>query len=166
MKKKGIIFLLFIVVALSLCFTVCAKSKDNALTEVCEVKLDLKPNGHYFVDFELGDQFSKYEFSEPNERFTVFHSSSGWLLVGDNDDIYHSYYAKVYIGDSQFLALSNQYVLVLTKNGKFVISLTDEKVINENDVLMGCPFDDLSDEKKETFIYPTKYIKVSQELRP
>ncbi len=94
--------------------------------------------------------------------FTVVYQISDCIyLVGEDAGKSNASYAVIFNPDGgQFLALSNKYMLFLTKAGKTAIAFEQKKDVKVGEsYLIKIPFEDLSDEEKEAFVYPTSYEK-------
>ena len=73
-------------------------------------------------------------------------------------------YANLFLEDAHLLALSDKYFLFLTEEGKVAVSFKEKKDADKGKVLHDeSPFDKLSDEEKNAFIYPVSYEKVLNE---
>lgn len=157
MKRVSIVLLLVAIMVLSM--TGCGKAPaeviDVAPVEVIERgELQFKAKGTYNVP-GFGSEFVVHRFDAPNDDIVVYEMPGATYIVGENTDKIGARYVNVFVGDSQFVALSNKYILLA--KGECMIAFTivgSENAKNCTGLMEEISFDDLSEEEKDTFVYP------------
>lgn len=123
-------------------------------------KLEFKPKGTY-VKSKLGEEFSMYRFGEPNSTIVVFETIDGIYMVAEYSGEKGTSYGNIFMPDREFIALSDEYLLFETEDGKIAVAIEKRKNVKKGESLYKeYLFDELSDEEKEAFIYPVECIKV------
>lgn len=159
MKKKsiGVLLLVFAMVG-------CQEMRSSSVEET---QLGFEDHGEkYWLD-GLTSRLEAYHFGAPNDDIIVYRLSNSIYTVGENA-LQGITYARVWLENAQFVALSEQYFLFLTEEGLIAIS-KEIKSSEEAQSLDGwdygdmgefhyqCPFDELSKEERECFVYPISY---------
>lgn len=172
-QVKVLCFLLSVVLigtalaALTFRQSVVAKESTIGITPtVKDCKLELKPRGEYNMA-GFGEEFFVYHFDEPNADIVVYCISNSSYLVGEDASKTGVSYADAFMIDSQFIALSDKYLLFITSEGMIAVSFEEnsyEKIRNGEPRYryIEYSFDDLPEEEQASFIYPTSYEKVLQ----
>lgn len=161
------ILLLAAVVTIAFGLLVVAKEKTtNTEATTAGCKLKLKPRGQYNMP-GFGEEFFVYHFDNPNEDIVVYWLLDTTYMVAEDSGETGTSYADAFMRESQFVALSDKYFLFLTKDGLIAVSLEEENLTIEEiragkDSQPKYPFDNLSEEEKAAFVYPTSYEKVLQ----
>lgn len=170
-KKVSIILLLVAAMVLSMvgCGTVPSSSAEKTpvadLTAVNSVatastSLQFEAKGHYNMP-GFGEEYFVYQFDSPNDNIVLYKIGDSIYILGDAESD-TSYCGKV-MNDSQFIALSEKYLLFITPVGKLAVAIEEKDAVNIGDnIYQMYFFDDLSDEEKSEFIYPASYKKVTQ----
>lgn len=167
MEKKINIVLLLIVVGLF--GLVCYSNVRNEGVTTTETereakedyKLELEPEGTYNMP-GFGDEFFIYRFDSPNDNVIVYQMDCIYL-VGEDAGKNGTSYASMVMKDSQFIALSDKYLLFITGEDKIAVAMEEKKDANIGEsVLQKYSYNELSDKEKEAFIYPIAYEKVIQ----
>ncbi len=171
-KKVSIILLLVAVMVLSMvgCGTVPGLSTEEApaadLTTVnsasaANTSLQFEVKGSYNL-LGFGEESFVYQFGSPNDNVVLYQINNCIYLLGDAGSN-ASYGSSVFMKDSQFIALSEKYLLFSTSEGKTAVAIEENWGCNIGDNLhQKYSFDDLSDEEKSEFIYPISYEKITQ----
>ena len=82
-------------------------------------------------------------------------------LLGEDSGNKGTEYSKVFLKDSEFIALSNKYLLFENKEGKVAISIKETEGVEGGASLCKVySFDELSNEEKQAFIYPVECQEV------
>ena len=167
MKKVSIILLFVAIMVLSM--TGCAFSPDKVVEKApAEVigsgTLRFEAIGTYYIS-NIGADSVVYNFDYPNDNIVVYQIPGTTFLVGEcSEGRSISYAANMFVKGGEFVALSDKYLLFATAESKGMIAVAI-KVDEDNNscaVLLECPFDDLSEEEKDAFVYPAKRNVVSR----
>lgn len=164
MKKKGSIVLL-LVVMMALSIVGCTNIRNATLdaTPVDGSKLSFEQKGYYNMP-GFGEEFFIYRFDNPNSDIVVYQIDSIYLLGEDSGET-GIIYADIYFENAQFMGLSENYLLFLTDTGKIAVSIEEKADVDVGEsVLEKYSFYELTNEEKESFIYPMEYQKVTQVL--
>lgn len=167
MKKVSIVLLLLVIMVLSMtgCGNAPAKVTEEAPAEVSvseSKKLELKPIGTYNLS-ALGSGVIAYRFDSPNDHIVVYELAGTKYLVGDDTGRNGTSYANMLIPDSEFIALSDKYLLFMIRGEKVAVEIETKKDVEVGiSVLREYSFDELSDEEKDDFIYPVSSKTVTR----
>ena len=148
MKKKITCGILFFVMCFAVCtagsYTITAVSRS----ETQAFKLELEPRGTCNMA-EIN--CSVFRFAPPNEDLCVYNVSDIYIVANVNGDAYGNI---IYTDSSQFVAISPDYILLLTENGltAFEFPFVNSKVI---------AYDRLTQKEKSLFVYPRKYERIN-----
>lgn len=157
-KKVSLILLLFVVMVSAIgCQNKSSTSKDTTPTEANQ-HLEFKAIGEYNMP-GFGKDFFIYRFDAPNDDIIVYKISDYIYLLGEDAGEKGTSYADIFIEDSQFIALSDKYLLFMTENGKMAVKIEGNL---KGDGTNSIQFNGLSDEEKEAFIYPISYEHITQ----
>lgn len=162
-KKVSIVWLLSVIIVLSMagCRSTSTTTIEIAPTVTNESdKLEFEPRGTYNIQKGGKQQLCVYRFDTPNDKIVVYQISKCIYLVGE-DSKKGTKYANVFMKDSEFIALSNKYLLFENKEGKVAISIKETEGIEGGASLCKVySFDELSNEEKHAFIYPVECQEV------
>lgn len=167
MKKKVIIvFLLVAIMVLSVigCNNASAKVEETTPTEeTVNGKLQFEMTGTYSLS-KVGAESVIYSFKAPNDDIVVYEMPGPVYMVAENAGKRSVRYAiKMIFRGSEFVALSNKYILLNVENEKIAVSIEGEFDANSGiSLLEEYPFNELSDKEKEAFVYPAKSKKVTK----
>ena len=162
MKKVSIILLFVAIMVLSM--TGCAFLPNEVVEKApAEVigsgTLQFDAKGEYDVS-RVKAQSVVYRFGAPNEDIVVYQMPGTVFLVGEySDNRSISYAANMFIKDGEFVALSDKYLLFATveSNGMVAVAVeADGKNKYGIDLMLEIPFEDLSEEEKDAFVYPVE----------
>lgn len=164
-KKVSIVCVLVVIMVLLVVvynymqnsFLVTAPTEANGSN-----KLEFKPKGTY-VKSMLGEEFFVYRFEEPNSSIVVFETIDGIYMVAEYSGEKGTSYGNIFMPEREFIALSNEYLLFETEDGKIAVAIEKRKNVKKGESLYEeYLFDELSDEEKEAFIYPVECRKVQK----
>lgn len=172
MKKKVSVLLLVIIVffvvgsASNLTYsTTTIKAVENAdsqnrTSNLCFVDLKLEADGSYHMN-GFGDDFFIYKFDETD--VVVYHIFGDTFIIGENTLETGTSYSSITVSSYPFLAFSDKYFLFLTDEGKIAYELK-ETILELEDGTHRLyhkkhRYEDLSDEEKNAFYYPSSYEK-------
>ena len=123
--------------------------------------------GHYNKP-GFGDRYGVYRFEGTNVAvFTILWSDGdrGYVIGEDYGETQGPLIADYLISKGEhFLALSNQYMLFLNKDGKVAKDLREKKEERDDGTYLvhdTIPFEELSVEEQEAFVFPCSYEVVS-----
>jgi len=136
---------------------------DTTSTEAKESnKLNFKEKGTY-VKSAFGEEFIIYRFGEPNSAIVVFETIDGIYLVAEYSGEKGTSYGNIFMPDRKFIALSNEYFLFETEEGKIAVSIEKRKNVKNGESFYNeYLFEELSDEERQAFIYPVESIHVEK----
>ena len=164
MRKKVIIVCVLVVIMVL--FVVAYNYMQNLFLDTAPTeangsnKLEFKPKGTYVMSM-LGQEFSMYRFEEPNSSLVVFETIDGIYMVAEYSGEKGTSYGNIFMPEREFIALSNEYFLFETEEGKIAVAIEKRKNAKKGESLYKeYLFDELSDEEKEAFIYPVECVKV------
>ena len=166
MKKK--ISILFVVVVMLLTVGY-AKESNASVTTGRENgsesgKLEFPKTSAYYDMSGFGEEFHIFRFDSPNDGMVIYQISDSHYLIAEDAGETGMVYANLFLEDAHLLALSDKHFLFLTEEGKVAVSLKEKKDTDKGKILHDkIPFDKLSDEEKNAFIYPVSYEKVLNE---
>ena len=166
MKKKSIILFVVVVMLLTVGY---AKESNASVTTGRENgsesgKLEFPKTSAYYVMSGFGEEFHIFRFDSPNDGTVIYQISDSQYLVAKDAGKTGMSYANLFLEDAHLLALSDKYFLFLTEEGKVAVSFKEKKDTDKGKILHDeIPFDKLSDEEKNAFIYPVSYEKVLNE---
>lgn len=165
MRKKVNVLLLFALVVLSMVGCNYTQNASIATTPIVgnqSSELTFKPKGEYNMP-GFGDEFFIYRFDNPNSDIVVYQISDCIYLLGDDSGESGTSYTNMVMEDSQFIALSNKYLLFMNEDGKVAVDIVEKgNVLVGENILKKYSYNDLSDEEKADFVYPIAYEKVIQ----
>ena len=157
MKKVIIVLLLVVVVVLSMtgCRNVPFEVVEGAPAKVTETgRLQFEKIGTYNIP-KPENECVVYRFAAPNDKIVVYEMPGDIYWVGEAAERHGNKYVSMYIQDSEFVALSNEYVLLVIGEEMVAVS------INGCDNNSGCTglvtetsFHELSEAEKDAFVYP------------
>ena len=162
MKKVSIILLFVAIMVLSM--TGCAISPNEVVEKApAEVigsgTLQFESKGTYHLSRVAADSVV-YSFGYPNDDIVVYQIPGTTFLVGENSgERSVSYAANMFIKGGEFVALSDKYLLFATAESEGMVAVaveTDGKNKYGIDIMLEIPFDDLSEEEKDAFVYPVE----------
>ncbi len=155
MSKDGKIFLVtvvlffaFIVGAL-ICNSESSLRAEDTRAQAFKLDFDFEPKGTG-LDLERPGNFI-YHFSAPNEDVIVY-KVNDMFVVGTEDG---KSFGNIISPNAQFLALSSEYILLLTEEGVISFNFPFEEGHNEIHA-----YDVLSDEEQGKFVFPSSYEKI------
>ena len=151
--KKKVSSLLLVIIMVVLSTVGCSNAQSTSVnTPPTETLLEFESNGTYHMS-GFGDEFCIYQFANPNS-FVVYAFDSIYLLGEDAGETGISY-ASMFVKDSQFIALSDKYLLFTVGDEKIAVSLEErENVQIGESIHQKYLFEDLSPEEQDNFIYP------------
>lgn len=155
MKKVSMVLLLVVVMVLTMvgCSNTPTASVETAPTEVNDSdKLEFEPKGTYNM-VSFGKEFIIYRFDSPNDDIVVYQIPGSVYIVGEDIGKNDTYYAKMLIRNSEFIALSEKYLLFRIDGKKVAVEIKSS-VDTGSKLLQKYSFDGLSDEEKNGFVYP------------
>lgn len=165
-KKVSIVWLLSVIMVLSMagCRSTPNTTIETASTVTNESgKLEFEPRGTYNIQKGGKQQLCIYRFDAPNDKVVVYQISEWIYLLGEDSGNKGTKYANVFMKDSEFIALSNKYLLFENKEGKVAISIKETEGVEGGASLCKVySFDELSDEEKQAFIYPVECQEVKK----
>lgn len=157
MRKKVIVtvgFLLFVVMMWSM--VGCSLGVNTSRAEPTQAfKLEFEPKGTSTIINEIDSEHCfVYKFDSPNDGIVVYKLYNQFYIVGEEcigkDEIIS--YGNIINSDTQFMGLSDNYLLFLEEDGITAVSFPFDE--GHNAVY---DFDELSDEAQAAFIYPVSY---------
>lgn len=167
MKKKVSVLLLSVVMVLSMvgCSNTRSKSIETTSTDGssnnCKLEFDELEKGTYNLKGAEEDFFI-YRFDSPNSDIVVYQISDSLYILGEDSGETGTSYAAIIMENSQFIALSDKYLLFITGEDKVAVALEKkENVAIGESSLQKYSFNDLSDKEKNAFIYSIACKKVT-----
>ena len=121
--------------------------------------LHLEPNGTYNKP-GFGLEFYVFRFEE--SEMVVYYIFDDTYLIGDDAGEQGTSYADITC-NFHFLGFSDKYMLFLTEEGKTAISYEERQKEENGRVTIfhpRVPFDELSEDEQQSFIYPISYEKI------
>lgn len=152
-----------------------ANEETNHSSQVTETKTASFEFGHsnaiYNKDAFGGSdgEYLIYRFEDTD--VVVFYIFGYTYLVGEwSEETKGTSYAHITQDDSQFLAMSNKYMLFLTSEGKIAVEFEEKKGQREDGKIYlfheTIPFENLPLSEQESFVYPSSFEKVEVPEEP
>ena len=164
-KKDIIVWVLVVIMVLSMAgcsITPIATLETTSAEKNESNKLEFRPKGTY-VKAEFGEEFLVYKFDAPNETIVVYKTIDGIYLIGEYGKKSGISYGSIFRPEGEFIGLSNKYLLFENEDEKTAVALEKKKNVEIGESFYKlCPFDDLSDEEKNAFVYPIECEKVER----
>jgi len=158
--RKKVIIVCVLVVILVFSFALIVHMKKTPAEANESGKLEFEGRGTY-VKAAFGEEFFVYQFEEPNSTIVVYETLDGIYLVGEYAKEMGTSYGNMFMPGREFIALSNEYLLFETEEGKVAVELERKKYAERGDDLYNeYLYDELSEEEKEAFVYPVERKKV------
>lgn len=159
MRKKSAIVLLMIAMITVLACGTCTFASTEKVSK--EPKLKFEYEGTLNMA-GFGEVYGIYTFDAPNDDIVAYaiNGDRGFITFGKKE-----WPAETSLGvyacfnNSQFIGVSNKYILFLNENKNIIaVSIHDRKdaKVGESTKTI-IAYDELSQEEKDSFIYPNSY---------
>ena len=163
--KKRVALVVLLLVGVMMVSTVMCSSAAIATVDTSEAErgaLRFKRRGNY--NLSSFNELLLYRFDTADTDKVMYQLGyDGTYLLGEDTIETGTSYANIYMKDSQFLALSEKYLLLLTQEGKIAVSIEEKKNLKIGEYQYEkYSFDELTAEEKADFRYPISYEKVTQ----
>lgn len=143
--------------------------------EVAKIKPDIfgfgPSNARYNKEAFGGSDGEYFIYRFEDTDVVVFHVFGYEYLIGEwTEETEGTSYAHVTQDDSQFLALSDKYMLFLTSEGKVAVGLEEKEGQREDGKKYlfheTIPFENLPISEQENFVYPSSFERVEVPEEP
>ena len=164
MKKKVIVLLLVVCMVLSMvgCGNTRNDPIDTTSTDGSEsYNLEFQAKGHYNMQ-GFGDEYYIYRFANPNANIVVYQLSDSLYILGEDAGETGTSYASIFMEGSQFIALSDKYMLFSSGNEITAVAIEKKENVEIGEsILQKCSFNELTEDEKSSFVYPISHEKIA-----
>lgn len=169
---KKVISILLLVVSMVMLMAGCYSAPNEAVSSEPSADVTVEPVNFKFTHMSeprgeynkpgFGDKYGIFRFEGTNVvvfNINVLHGG-GYYLLGEDTGENGPSWGDVPMYEGHFLALSNKYMLFLTKDGIIAKDLLEREEERSNGTFLvhdAIPFEELPVEEQEAFVYPCSY---------